>query len=261
MNNKGLIIVLIIVLCIIIIGLINLLAYAISGNFNGLNFGGRKSENIVFEESYEIAEIGKIEILSTAGNVVFKESNDNNSVKVVAYGKNTSDIKVSNENQKLKVDYTEYRRNTWFNNNINDIIISIPSTYSNEIIVNNSYGNLDIIALENATVNAKLSCGNIKVEAVKNANFECNYGDVKIEKLTNKCNIEADCGNVKIEKAEFKENSSIKCDLGDIKIREINDVYVDANVDLGDTKIQNNNRHADVTIKIKADCGNIKVGY
>lgn len=260
MNNKGLIIVLIIVLCIIIIGLINLLAYAISGDFNGLNFGGRKSKNIIFEDSYKIADIEEIEVLSIAGNVIFEESKEDE-IKVIAYGKDNNDIKVSNANQKLKVDYSEYRRNTWFNNTVNDIIISIPSTYSNEIKVNNSYGNLDMIALENATVNAKLSCGNIKVEAVKNANFECDYGDIKIEKLTNKCDIEADCGNVKIEKAELKENSSIKCDLGDIKIKEINDVYVDANVDLGDTKIQNNNRHADVTIKIKADCGNIKVGY
>ena len=59
---------------------------------------------------------------------------------------------------------------------------------------------------------------------------------------------------------EINEDSSIKSNFGDVKIEKINNVYVDAKVDLGDVKIEGNDRHSDITLKIKSDCGDIKVG-
>ena len=57
----------------------------------------------------------------------------------------------------------------------------------------------------------------------------------------------------------MQEASKIDVDLGDVKIKETNDIYIEAKTDLGDTKINNNNRTSNVTLKIKVDCGNIKV--
>lgn len=47
--------------------------------------------------------------------------------------------------------------------------------------------------------------------------------------------------------------------MGDVKIEEKNDIYVDAKVDLGDCKIGNNNRHSEITLKVDMSCGDIKI--
>ena len=64
---------------------------------------------------------------------------------------------------------------------------------------------------------------------------------------------------MKIKNIELKENSKIKNDLGDVKIGNTNDIYIDANVDLGEYKINKNNRYAESTLKIDVNCGDIKV--
>jgi len=76
----------------------------------------------------------------------------------------------------------------------------------------------------------------------------------------NSCTIDASCGDIKIKNVKIKEDSVIKCDYGDIKIEESEDVYIDANVDFGEVKIKENDRHSEITLKIDADCGDIKVG-
>ena len=77
----------------------------------------------------------------------------------------------------------------------------------------------------------------------------------------NKCNIKADCGNIQVDTISIKENSSIKADLGNIDIKNTNDIYIDADVDLGKTNINKNNRNAEITLKINCDCGNVTINY
>ena len=85
-------------------------------------------------------------------------------------------------------------------------------------------------------------------------------GNTEVGTILNKCNIDTDCGNITIDNLEIKENSTIKSDLGDVEIKETNDIYIDAKVDLGHVEINNNNRNSDITLKIDSDCGNVKVG-
>lgn len=75
----------------------------------------------------------------------------------------------------------------------------------------------------------------------------------------NKCDIEADCGNVKIDTLSIKEDSSIKADLGNVDINNANDIYIDANVDLGSANINKNNRNAEITLKVHCNCGNVTI--
>ena len=63
----------------------------------------------------------------------------------------------------------------------------------------------------------------------------------------------------KIEDVQIKENSSIKSDLGDVKIDKINDIYVDAETDLGEVEVENNNRKSEIILEIECDCGDIKI--
>lgn len=263
MKNKGLIITLIILLIIIIIGLISFLMLCLSGKFNimngFMNFGV-KSKNIIYDEEFNLEEINNLEILSSAGSINFEESKDEK-IRVVAYGQNSNDLKVNLNNKQLKVDYSEYKNNRFgFNVYVNDIIVYIPKDFLKEINIENRYGDCKIIDLENATINIDADCGNIKIGKIKNATITCDYGNIDIKSVLNKCCIESNCGNIKIDKVEINENSSIKSDYGDIKIKETNDIYVDAKVDLGDVKVKNNNRHSEIILEIESDCGNIKVG-
>lgn len=266
MKNKGLIITLIIILFIVIIGLTAFLYLSLSGKLNfqtSFKILGTKSSNIIFDNSYEIDSIDNLEILSSAGNINFKESTDDK-IRVVAYGKNNEELKVSLEENKLKVNYSEYKSSNFYiginvNFNINDIIIYIPKDYSKEINIDADYGDIEIIDLENATINIKEDCGNVKLGKVKNISIESNYGDVEITEILSKFTIESDYGDIKIEKVQITENSYIKSDYGNVKIKETNDIYIDAKTNLGDVNINTNNRHSEITLKIEGDCGDIKV--
>lgn len=263
MGNKGITITLIILLSIIVFFLVMFLVLALNGNLSfggdGMMFG-RKSDTIIVDKTYNLNEINNIEILSTAGDIKFEESK-NEELRVVIYGKDENDVNIALNSNDLKIDYSKYKRAFFgFNLRINDIIVYIPNNYDGKIDIDNDYGESKLCDLESASVNIDSDCGSVELGKIKNAYVECNLGDIKADTILNKCEIKADCGNVKINNLEIKENSQIKCDLGDIKIVNAKDVFIDAKVDLGDIKIKDNNRQAEVTLEAKVDCGNIKVG-
>lgn len=262
MKNNGLIITLIILLSIIIFGLVYFLIMCLNGNFSFMNMGmfGRKSTNIMFDEVYEESLIDKLEIIQTAGDIELKESTDGN-IRIVAYGEDSNKLKVTLENNELKIDYSAYGNKTFFfNSYTNDIIVYIPKEYSKEINIDSEYGDCKIFDLENATMTINQACGDVELGKVKNITVTNNLGDVKISSVLNKCNIESNCGDVKISDVQINEDSFIALDLGDVKIANINDIFVDAKTGLGDTKVSSSNRYSEITLKIKNSCGDIKVG-
>lgn len=262
MKNKGLIVTMIILLSFLAIGLVVLLFFMINGNFKfGFNMG-KRSEEVIFEECYDADSINNIEILSSAGDVKLKESTDGK-IKVIVYGQNDGKLKVDSYGNKLKVDYSKNNNSNFFGVNfyINDIIVYIPKSYDKYIKVDLDYGNINVLDMENATIDIKEDCGDVHLGAIKNVKIKNDYGKIEIREVLNKLNIDSDCGDIKIEKVQLLEDSKIKSDLGDVKINEINDIYIDASVDLGECKINSSNRHSDVTLKIDSDCGDIKVGY
>ena len=135
----------------------------------------------------------------------------------------------------------------------------VPQNYSKEIKIDLDYGNVEILDLEQATIDIKEDCGNVNLGKIKNVTIKNDYGDIEIEEVLNKLNIKSNCGNIKIDNVKLLEDSIIKSDLGDVIIDGTNDIFIDADVDLGDSKVNNNNRQAEITLEIKVDCGNIKV--
>ena len=266
MKNKGGIITLIILLMIIVLFLVFFLVACLNGSLGSTNLPmdlGTKSSNIIFDEKYKMREINDIEILAKAGDIKFQKTLEED-IRVVVYGENSEDIEVTLNENKLKVDYTNYTNNNQFlffkfGSVKNDIIVYMPATYSNSVKIVNNYGNCEIEDLENATIDIDCDCGNVELGKVKNAKIKCDYGNVEIDTVLNKCDIKSDCGNVEIEKLEIKENSSIRSDLGNIEIEEINDIYVEADVDLGKANINKNNRNSEITLTIKCDCGNVTI--
>ena len=258
MKNNSLIITMIVLLIIIVIGLIALLYFAISGNYKFSIGVNKENKNIIYDKSYELNAINCIQVESSAGNVKFEEGT-NEEVRVVVYGKNNERLEVDLDNNELKINYIQRKIFFGINLHANDIIIYLPKNYDKDIKIDLDYGNIEILDLEQATIDIKEDCGNVNLGRIKNVTIKNNYGDIEIEEVLNKLNIKSDCGNIKINSVKLLEDSTIKSDLGDVKIGLTNEIFIDTHVDLGDIKVNNNNRQSEVTLEIKVDCGNIKV--
>lgn len=261
MKNNGLIIAMIILLSIIVICLIALLCFGINGKFNVFSGFSFKNNNgkVIYDETYNLADINNIDISCDVTNVKFKEGS-NDDIRVVVYGYSNSSVNVDLINSKLKIDYKQHSFKFFsLGGSQNELVVYIPTSYDNDINIECDFGNIDVISLDNASINVKVNCGNVNLGNVKNVDIDADLGDVDISCVLNKLNIDADCGSIKIDRLDLKENSYIKSDLGDVKINGTNDIFIDVDIDLGNTKINNNNRYSDVTLKIEADCGNVKV--
>lgn len=260
MKNKGLIITLIILLSIIIFFLVMFLVTYLRGGIRFTNIFNSKNTNVIFEGQFELKDINNIEIKQEAGDIIFEES-ENDYIQVILYGKDEDDARIDLNGGKLNIDYTQKKSFQFFNFNgiKNDIIVYIPSSYSNEIKIRNDYGKCEMIDLENAIVNIDCDAGDIELGKIRNATIKCDYGNIEIKEILNKCDIKADCGNIKIDTISIQENSNIKADYGNVDINNTNDIFIDTDVDLGETNINKNNRKAEVTLKIDCDCGNITI--
>ncbi len=265
MKNKKIIVALIILLSIIIFFLVMFLVMCLTGRINYTNgilfFGTKKSNNIIFDKTYSIEDINNINIRQDSGDVIFKETLEDN-IKVVVYGENESDVDVNLNQNNLSINNMNNKKFTFFSFGImaKDIVVYVPSTYNKEIKIKNDYGNCEMLDLENAIVDIDCDCGNVKLGKIKNAIVKCDLGNTEIKEILNKCDIKADCGNVEIDTISIQENSTIKVDLGNIDINKTDDIYIESNVDLGKTNINQNNRNSEITLKINCDCGNVTIG-
>jgi len=241
MKNNGLIITMIILLVIIVAILIAILCLGISGKISFMGFIRGKSKNIVYDEKYETEKIEKISIKSSAGDIKFEESDDEK-IRVVVYGEKENKIDVEQTGSTLKVESIQKSHIFGFNIRLNDIVIYLPKEYEKEIEIDSDLGDIELVSLENASIKIEQNCGDINLGKIKNAEIENDLGTTEIEEVLNSLNIKSNCGDIKIKKLTLQENSKIENDLGDVKIGETNDIFIDAHCDLGDEKIKNNSR-------------------
>lgn len=294
MKNKGLIITLAVFLFIIVLSIISFMIFAINGNFKiptfTFAFSTKESNKLVIDKTYD-NNFDRLEIYTSASNIYIKESEDS-SVHVVGYGENK--IKINVEDNELILKSNEKKCvGLCFNRKISKINIYLPKDYDEKIFIENNYGDIRIDSFSKADINIDEDCGdvsilkgnnidvdnnygdikisnanNVKIKEsagdvnignVNNIDVENNYGDIKIDKISNCLEIEDDCGDIKINKINLNKNSSIKNNYGDIKIGSTNQIYIDAESKLGDVKINNKYRKANIKLKIKNDCGDITI--
>lgn len=261
MRNKTGIIILLILLSIIIFSLTMFLVSYLCGGENTMIGWGIKSKNIIFNKSYTLEEIQDINIKQDMGDIIFKETSSDK-IEVIIYGEDENDVDVDLNYDKLLIDYHRKNRFFFFNFGFtkSNIIVYLPEKYDRSISIQNDLGNCEIANLENISIDVNCNAGDVKVERVKNADIQCDLGKVEASEILNRCNISVNSGNVKIDRLSIQENSFIKADLGNVTIGQINDIYVDGKVDLGNCTINGSNRSSDITLKIECDCGNISVG-
>ena len=262
-TNKLIIITTIILLAIVVFLLVIFLVATLNGKIGyklGLINLGTGNSKLIIGQTFESKNVKKIDIKQNAGKIIFKESPDQN-ITVEIYGDDENIVDIALNDYTLNIDYTKQKKFAFINFGTprNDIIVYIPANHQVEINLVNDYGECNIIDLENAEVNINCGAGDVILGKIKNATIKCDFGNIKIKEVLNKCDIESDFGNIEIDCILILENSRIKTDMGNVEIDETNDIYINANCDMGSVDINNNNRNSKVELKIESDCGNIEV--
>ena len=276
MKNKGLVIFLIVLLAICVVFLSGLLFFSISGKkikgpfgfFNTYKISTTKIYDKVYENDFK-----DIDIDTSAANIEIKTGSEN---KLVIYGEeNLLSIDDANEILSLRYD-SEPCHFFCFNIKSAKIVLYLKEEYNGKININNDYGDIDIEKFEHSKIQVdsafgdtlvkgaldvvlSSSCGDIDIGEVENAEVHNNYGDINIKKITNKADIEDDCGDIEINEVDLKENSTIENNFGNIKIKKTNYIMIESIVSLGDNKFNKNNYKSDIVLNIKNDCGDIEV--
>ena len=289
MKSKKSILLLIISLSFIAIILIFVMIFLINKRFK-LNYF--VSTNLVANEYFD-TNFGSINIRTDASDINVINTNDEK-VSVKIYG-DANNYYILNNDGILRIEYKDSGCKFFcINRKISKIELYIPSDFNGKLNIDNNYGDIKVGSLKNSNISIKedagdvtidgvnditiknkygdidlleaniadinASAGQIKIGNVKNIKVENNYGDIKIDSVENYINASNDCGDIKIKFLRLDKDSSIVSHLGDIRIDDIDNIYVDAQTNLGDVKINKNYRNAEVVLKINNDCGDIKIG-
>lgn len=276
--RKTVTILLIVFLMAIIVGVSFLFVMLMNGNLkiNGFrfNFGSSYIKEVAVDESYDNV-FDSININTTAGDINIHVSDSEKIVLVIHNKKERTTVNTDNNTLDINVDS---KKCNFFcvNPKIAKVDLYIPSDYNKDIIINSQYGDVKIKNLENTNFDIKsnygdikinktntakldLDYGDIKIDSVNELIVNSNYGDIKVDEVNNYLNIDCDYGDIKLNNVTLTKDSKIKNDFGDVEIKNIKNVYIDAKTDLGDKDIKGNDRTSDITLTIKVDCGDIEV--
>ena len=127
----------------------------------------------------------------------------------------------------------------------------------NKLSAKTSSGDIEVGNIGEGTINT--SSGKILVGEARRLQAEASSGNIDISKIEEYCNLKTSSGSIDIETLNIIENSSINVKSGDIDIKSKNDIYVEVETKSGNTDIQNNNRMAEIVLKITTTSGSIKV--
>lgn len=214
-----------------------------------------ESNNKVFEGLYDPTyEIIYFHI--DAGNVEIKESSDN-FIHITIFSDDDYSYVYEEENELSIISLHE---NEKLNNKdkANKIIVEMPNDYAGTFDINLDYGNITMDSFDEATVSSYLECGNIQIKSIKNVDISNRLGDTQIGNIHHYCNIYNSCGNIEIRNFNVMEDSYIYDDLGNIIIYQINNVYIEANTELGKVDV-GSNPLSQIVLTIHNSCGNIEV--
>ena len=230
--------------------------------------------------------------MTDAADIEIKKS-ENEDIYLKIYSEKDRSKVLDNETE-LNIEVTQKKCvGLCINNKISKVELYLPENYNKEIKIDNKYGDIEIASFENINIDIKEDAGDIKIEKANIVNINNNYGDIKINEIKNgtikesagdveiqkvdsidiKNNsgdvkiteineyvkIDGDAGDIKIEKLNITKDSSIDTNVGEVTISKTNDIFIDAETDVGKAKIQENNNKSQITLKIESNVGDIKV--
>lgn len=264
-SNKGLLIFLVVFLSIIVLGLSALLVVGLSGKGGmfGLHFGKSTiSSNLVKEEEFDPAEIENIKVNIKAGKlkIVSEDASEDSKIVAKLYAKEADWINVETSNDSIKIeDKTEDCHFFCFNWDGVNIELFVPKDYAGEFNIETSYGDVELGDFELASIKLDSSAGNVEIGSTKDINAELSAGNFELGNCYGYARIDNSMGNVEIDRLDITENSEIKLSMGNVSIKHVGDVRVDAKTDMGNSSVNGGNPKSDVTLKIENSMGNITV--
>lgn len=288
--NKTFSIILIVLLSILTIFVCAVFIYLMSGNSFNWNFNfDSYSENLI--DSKEVLSVEEIKVDSKNTKISIEQSVDSKII-VEMYSDNKVDHSIKFENNVLDIHFYDNEIMRLFKKQ-NRVIIKLPKDYENKVNINSTTGDIKFASFEKLSPNVvlgtgdihadrlnelnavvttgdikinelnKISCklttGDVKLEKVNDAIIHSTTGNIKIQELNNLADITLTTGDVKITKATINEDSNISLTTGDVKISSYSGAYVETSNNVGDVKVNNNDRSAAKTLKISVRVGDIRV--
>ncbi len=291
--SKSLRVTFIVILSILAAGLTALFVLLIKNDnsFFIFNFLSKESEELIIDQTFENV-YDNLTIESEEGNIYIKHS-DTEDIKVKIFGKEeNSSVKADGNTLYIKGD-TEKCSFFCFNHEYARIEVYIPINYDKEINIDTKTGDIKMESFSSALSNINTSTGDITIEELKDLNIKTRTGDIKAKKIENadikvttgdinineissvkidsttgdinikKVNyyldINSTTGDVEIKEIELYQNSNIDTTTGDVEIGETNELYFNTSSSTGDIDINNNNRTAELELKIKTTTGDITI--
>ena len=291
--NNALNIVKIVLLSIIAVALTLILVVVLNGKFTIKGIDLYEKTSLVYENTFT-ESINNLNIVTTNNDVKILEKETGN-IEVKVYDKKDvkPDIYVKDDTLYIH-NKDEIRLGFTFGILGNSRIeISVPKGTTYNLIVEGTSSDVESqVDLQDVTINTKsgdvnlkntintvikttsgdmlidssktlditTTSGDTKVLSIsKSLKVKATSGDMLIGDVAGKLNLETTSGDIKINKLNLTSNSSIGVTSGDVVINKTNDIYVDAHVVSGDTRINTNNRKADVELKVKTISGDIIV--
>ena len=223
MKNKGIKIVLIIILAILVIALVNFMIYAIinrdndySVKFSLIAFGDNTEK--IFEKEYEPEELDRINVDVSSSNVLIEKA-DVDKIKVTAYGEkdekinetiNNNELSITKSNTKVFIFAMFY----WCDEKI---IIQVPNDCEQEFNIHTSSGDIAAPNLENNVINLESSSGKIECGNINNGNFKSSSGDITVGN-GNEITIQTSSGSIKA--GDFNKLSA-EASSGDVEVGKV----------------------------------------
>lgn len=229
---------------------------------------------LLLDEVYE-ESISKLEIDAISSDIHIKEAEDN-TLRVVAYGKEKETIESTIENDTLKVKRTGNHFCFGFCFSKEEITIYLPRDSKVDMDVKTVSGDIEIASFLNSNVEVKTTSGDIKVGEVSQTKLKTISGDIQLEKgnaveaqttsgdlklnhVLISINAKSVSGDIHIENLELESDSTLHTTSGDVTIGGTNDLYIETSTLSGDINISNNNRYANTTLKIETTSGDIRM--
>ena len=223
MKNKGIKIVLIIILAILVIALVNFMIYAIinrnndySVKFSLIAFGDNTEK--IFEKEYEPEELDKINVDVLSSNVLIEKA-DVDKIKVTAYGEKDEKINETINNNELSITKSKtkvfiFAMLYWCDEKI---IIQVPNECDEEFNIHTSSGDIAAPNLENNVINFETSSGKIECGNINNGNFKSSSGDITVGN-GNEITIQTSSGSIKA--GDFNKLSA-EASSGDVEVGKV----------------------------------------
>lgn len=246
-ENRGLIIINIILLCVIIVALIVFM-------FWGLNFNFEYKSDLLKSELYNEGSVREI-ISDFRDFDILLEKGNTNEIKVELYGneKHKDKISLKLDNGKLIMEQTGNYFCFGFCYSRNVAKIYVPDSLDKKINLTSTSGDIDIkVDLEDDNVYIKTTSGDIKANYINEGKVYSTSGDINISK-TKRLEISSTSGDVEVDNAIYAD---ITTTSGDIVVRELNNSG-DLKSTSGDISINHFNIGGDTNVE--AISGDIKI--